>query len=332
MSICRLIAMGAVWMELHCLVLGQNSFPQNHPAPEERVEADAVGLKSPADTPANLSLHTTTESPDSVVRIGPDDELDIVVYGVSELSQHVRVGADGQISMPLIGNVHLAGLSSNEAQRLIEKRLVDGNFIKQPHVMIYVKEYTTEGISIVGEVNKPGVYPSFVAHRLYDLIEKAGGLTVKAGKTITIAHRSDPQHPVTIELKNDTFEIARNNVDLRPGDTVVASKAGVVYVVGEVNRPGGFVLENNQVSALQAIVMAGGPTHLAALNGSKLIRRHANGLKESPLPLKRIMRAKVADLQLEPDDIIYVPGSKAKSIANTGSVLSMVTTLALYRY
>src|SRR5437879_5755538 len=91
------------------------------------------------------------------VRIGPGDDLDIGVFGLPELSEHARVSDSGDVSLPLIGNVHLAGLSSNEAQTLIERLLADGNFVNNPHASVYVKEYTTEGISLMGEVNRPGV-------------------------------------------------------------------------------------------------------------------------------------------------------------------------------
>src|ERR1700676_96270 len=174
------------------------------------------------------------------VRIGPGDDLDINVFGLPELSQHARVGNSGDISLPLVGNLHLAGLSSDEAQLLIERRLADGHFVNNPQVSVYVKEYTAEGISLIGEVSRPGVYSPLGAHRLLDLIETAGGLTNKAGKTITVAHRDDQEPPITITFSNDVAKTAANNIDLFPGDTVVVSKAGIVYVLGEVNRPGGF--------------------------------------------------------------------------------------------
>src|SRR6266513_1506125 len=129
------------------------------------------------------------------VRIGPGDELDISVFVLPELSVHARVSDLGEVSLPLIGNLHFAGLSSDEVQALLEKRLADGHFVNNPHVSVYVKEYTTEGISLIGEVNRPGVYSAFGAHRLLDLIETGGGLTSKAGRKVTVAHRDDPKNP-----------------------------------------------------------------------------------------------------------------------------------------
>jgi polysaccharide biosynthesis/export protein len=268
------------------------------------------------------------------VRIGPGDELDISVFGLPDLSEHARVGDSGDVSLPLIGNLHLAGLSSGEAQALIERRLVEGHFVNNPHVSVYVREYTTEGISLMGEVNRPGVYSALGAHRLLDLIETAGGLTSKAGRTVTIVHRDDPEHPITLTLSNNATETAENNIELVPGDTIVVSKAGIVYVVGEVNRPGGFVMEYNKITASQVLAMAAGPTPMAWLNGSRVIRHIPGGLQDTPLPLKKLLEAKTPDIQLQPDDILWVPSSKTKAITSTliTTMIGTAASLAIYHF
>lgn len=269
----------------------------------------------------------------TMVRIGPGDELDISVFGLPELSQHGRVGNSGDVSLPLVGNLHLAGLSSDEAQSLIERRLADGHFVNNPQVFVYVKEYTTEGISLTGEVSRPGVYSPLGAHRLLDLIQTAGGLTEKAGRTVTLIHRDNQNYPITLTFSNDAAKTAENNIELLPGDTVVVSKAGIVYVLGEVNRPGGFVIQDNKITASQVLAMAAGPTHIAALDGTKVIRHTPEGLKDIPLQLKKILRAKTPDVELLPDDIVWVPSSKSKSLANSsiGTVLGVLGNLAIYR-
>jgi polysaccharide export outer membrane protein len=267
-----------------------------------------------------------------MVRIGPGDDLDISVFGLPELSEHVRVADSGDVSMPLIGNLHFAGLSSDQAQALIERCLADGHFVNNPQVSVYVREYTTEGISLMGEVNKPGVYSALGAHRLVDLIQTAGGFTDKAGRAVTVAHRDDPKHPISLTLSTDPAKTAENNIDLLPGDTVVVSKAGIIYVVGEVNRPGGFVMEGNKITASQVLAMAAGPTSTAALNRTKMIRRTPEGLKDIPLPLKKLLEAKIPDVQLQADDIIWVPSSRGKAIAGSAisSIINSAASLAIY--
>jgi len=270
--------------------------------------------------------------PGPTVRIGPGDDLDISVFGFPDLSQHVRVGNSGDVALPLVGNLHLAGLSSEESQSLIEKRLVEGHFVNNPQVWVYVREYTSEGISLMGEVTRPSVYSPLGAHRLLDLIQTAGGLTDKAGKTVTVVHRDDPDHPITLTLSFDASKTAENNIELRPGDTVVVSKAGIIYVVGEVNRPGGFVIQENKITASQALAMAFGPTHQASLDKTTVIRHTPEGLKDIPLPLKKVLDAKTPDVELLSDDIIMVPSSKSKGIAGpTTTILSILASAAIYR-
>jgi polysaccharide export outer membrane protein len=268
---------------------------------------------------------------DSTVRIGPGDELDITVFGLPELSQHVRVGGSGDVSLPLVGNLHFAGKSSDEAQSMLEKLLADGHFVNNPHVSVYVKEYTTEGISLVGEVGRPGVYPALGSHRLLDVIQAAGGLTDKAGKTITVSHRDDPTKPITLTFTDDAVKMAVNNIELLPGDTVVVARGGIVYLVGEVNRPGGFVIEGNHIMASQLIAMAAGPTRLASLNRARIIRRTPEGLKDMPLQLAKILQAKTPDVALEASDIVYVPESRFRSVLGASNIVSLLAGAAIYR-
>src|SRR5439155_26857605 len=123
-----------------------------------------------------------------------------------------------------------------------------------------------------------------------------------------------------------------SNIELVPGDRVVVSKAGIVYVVGEVNRPGGFVMEGNKITASQALAMAAGPTHSAALNRAKIVRRTSDGLQDVALPLQKIMKAKTPDIHLQPEDIIWVPASKGNGLLPASSIIGVLTTLAIYRF
>jgi polysaccharide biosynthesis/export protein len=268
---------------------------------------------------------------DSTVRIGPGDEVDITVFGLPELSQHVRVGGAGDVSLPLVGNLHFAGKSSDEAQSMLEKLLADGHFVNNPHASVYVKEYTTEGISLVGEVSRPGVYPALGAHRLLDVIQAAGGLTDKAGRTVTVSHRDDPTKPIKLTFSDDAVKMAVNNIELLPGDTIVVARGGIVYLVGEVNRPGGFVIEGNRIMASQLLAMAAGPTRMASLNRARIIRRTPEGLKDMPLALTKILQAKTPDVPLEASDIVYVPESRLKGVMGASNIVGLLAGAAIYR-
>jgi len=265
--------------------------------------------------------------------IGPGDELDVTVFGAPDLSSHTRVENDGNILLPLVGFVPVAGQTSNQAGRKIEDSLREARLVKNPRVSVYVKEYGSSSISVAGQVGKPGVYPAIGPHRLLDILQAAGGISERAGDTVTISHRDDPEHPIAVKLSKDPGEMARNNIDLRPGDTVVVAEAGVVYVLGEVNRPGGYVMNaSGGVTVLQVVAAAGGPTRLASYSGVKIIRRTPDGLRELPVPLKPLLHAKVADFPVQAGDILFVPNSRAKAaLATANSLATTTATAAIYR-
>ncbi len=274
---------------------------------------------------------TSAQSVSSAPVLGPGDEVEVTVYGAPDLSGRTRVGTNGNISMPLVGYVHVAGLSSSEAEEVLESQLRQNHVVNNPQVSVYVKEYTSSGISVAGQVSKPGVYSALGPHRLFDILQAAGGLTEKAASTVTISHRGGA-NPITVELPKDPGELSRVNVELFPGDTIVVPSAGIVYVLGEVNKPGGYVLNSTGgVTVLRVVAAAGGPTHTAAVGGTKMIRRTPNGLQEVPVALKDLLRAKIADIPLQADDILYVPSSRVKNALNASALITTLGTTALYR-
>ncbi len=143
------------------------------------------------------------------------------------------------------------GLSRNFAQRGI---------MLEPHVTVSIVEYATQGATVLGAVATPGVYPTFGNRRLLDMIAMAGGPLSSAGKIVTIAHRSDPQHPETVALVANAQALgSQQNPVIFPGDTIVVGKAGIIYVLGDVTKPGGYLIDNNEhVSLMQALTLAGG--------------------------------------------------------------------------
>jgi polysaccharide export outer membrane protein len=268
------------------------------------------------------------------LKIGGGDLLEIKVFGVPELTDAVRVSGRGDISLPLIGTVHVDNLTSEQSEKLIEQRLKDGGFLRDPHVSVFVKEYATQGISVMGEVARPGVYPLLGARRLFDALSSAGGTTSKAGKIVSITHRDNFGEPQLITLNNDPAKSSVGNVEVLPGDTIVVSKAGIVYVVGEVIKPGGFVMENNEsLTVLQALALAEGLSRTASANGAKIIRKTPEGLKDVQVPLKKILEGKTTDVAMQGEDVLFVPASAGKNAARRTleAVVQTATGLAVYR-
>ncbi len=131
----------------------------------------------------------------SAIAIGPGDLLDLSVFDVPELVLKVRVDVNGCVSLAFLGDLKLAGMTVGNAQRLIARELVARQLVKDPQVSIFIEEFATQGITVYGEVNAPGIYPLMGPHHLYDVISAAGGLTLKSGRTVTVLHAGQSDHP-----------------------------------------------------------------------------------------------------------------------------------------
>jgi polysaccharide export outer membrane protein len=271
---------------------------------------------------ANLELSSST-------RVGPGDLLEVAAYDVPEFSTKTRVGSDGDVYLPLIDYVHVADLSIEEAQQVIEKRLSGGGFIKDPHVTIFVDESASQGANILGEVAKPGTYPVLGHQHLLDVISAAGGLTDKAGSNAVVTHREEPDKPVSIALGADLANDPDKNIEIFPGDTILVRKADVVYIMGEVQRPSGLLMNGGNLTVLQAIALTGGTTRTAKLNGVRLIRKNGTGVTETSVQLKKILQAKVPDVPMRADDILFVPSSATKTLTSRGVDTMIQTASAL---
>src|SRR5258708_11430369 len=156
----------------------QEAFPNAVPPPAKAQDA------APAPPPPSSS------SPGAL--LGPGDLLDISVYGVPELSQKARINNSGDVYLPLIDYVHLGGLTPEEAQSVIEKRLSDGSFVNNPHVVLFVSESSSSTVTLIGDVPRPGPYNVTEERHLLDLISVAGGFTDNASRGISVTHPSDP--------------------------------------------------------------------------------------------------------------------------------------------
>src|SRR5664280_274894 len=243
--------------------------------------------------PTPTNAQPTQVEPSAGFQIAPGDLLEIRVFNVPELAQEVRVDSAGQIVLPLIRTVNVGGHTDVEVQDEIANRLKSGHFVNDPQVMVFTKEYGGAAISVLGEVARPGLYPPTAARRLYDLISVAGGLTPRAGRKVTITHREQPNAPNTVNIAKDFSNSSQSNVQLNPSDTVVVSRVGVVYVMGDVNRPAGLAMEvDDRMTVLQAVSLSGGTLSTASLNGAKIMRRTPDGILQIPVPLKAILSAK----------------------------------------
>lgn len=295
----------------------------------------AIGQSEQTSTPAPAVAPTAQPSSGEGFAIGQGDLLDITAYGVDDMKQTVRVDSNGDISLPLLGNVPVEGLTALGAEKALDRVAMDKHILNRPQFSVFIKESATGGITVTGEVQKPGIFPPQSVHRLMDAIAIAGGVTGKAGRVVKITHRSDPDNPTEVRLPQDSDD-PMANVQVEPGDTVLVTKAGLVYVVGEVQRPSGLVMENNDhMTVLQAISMAQGVTHFAKLSQARIIRRNTDGTYlQIPVKLNDIFKAKSPDVALKKDDILFVPTAATKAAMQRGaeSAVEIAVGTAIYRF
>ena len=269
----------------------------------------AVSGAASNNTNTNSMVMTATAGP---VNLGAGDLLDISVFDAPELTTRVRVSSNGEITFPLLGVLLVTGMTPEQVQGIIRRRLLSGDLMKDPQVAVFVSEYANQAVFVMGEVNKPGAYPLMGPHRLFDFVSEAGGFTQRAGKSIIITRHSNPQAPETVRFARDP-DFAAGNPEIDASDTVYVRPAGVVYVVGDVVKPGGFVMDSDDnMTVLQALAIAEGTKSTAALGSVRLLRKTGEGRTEITVNVKQLVRLQGQDPVLQDQDILYVPRSVTK--------------------
>jgi len=259
------------------------------------------------------------------------DLLDIRVFDTPELSGRVRVDENGEITLPIGGAVTARGLTAEQVRIAIEERLRQRHILRDPHVEVLVDEFATQGVTVAGEVKTPGIYPWSGKHTVLDFISAAGGLTPTASRTVTIS-RKDREQVITFQLSNSLQTPSGADLEARPGDRILVTRAGVVYVVGDVGRPGGYLIDDNQtVTVLKALALAQGMNKTARYD-AKLIRSTPSGRTEADLPLKKILANQAADPKLQDGDILFVPVSGGKQFADKGVTAILQTAVGVVIY
>jgi polysaccharide export outer membrane protein len=221
-----------------------------------------------------------------------------------------------------IGDVKVAGLTPSDAATVVHDRLIESRYLNHPQVSINVEEFATLQASVIGEVKASGAYPIATPRPILDVLALAGGLTPEANRHILIQRKGDQQHPLDYYVSNDGAQAIEQQVMVNPGDTIVVPRAGIVYILGDVNRPGGYVMSNNesQLTLLQGLALAGGVTRAAKQGRAHLIRKKlGGGFTDQELSVGDIQKGKQPDLALLPGDVLYLPFSFARNFATTGA-------------
>jgi polysaccharide biosynthesis/export protein len=267
--------------------------------------------------------------------IGPGDQLHIRVADTPEMDQHPRVTDAGEVPVEAIGNVKVSGLTPATAAIAIQKQLVAAHYMRHPIVLVTIEQYATQTVSVLGEVKTPGAFPIATPRSILDVLALAGGLTPVADRNIVIQRRSDPVNLVHYNYSNNADAAVNLQVLVSPGDTVLVPKAGVVYVLGNVNRPGGYSMTNNEskMTVLQALAMAGGVSNSAKQSGARLIRKDSNGYySDKKLSVRDLQEGKVPDIAMLPGDVVYVPFSFGRNLAvlGAGNIAASAASAMIY--
>jgi polysaccharide biosynthesis/export protein len=266
--------------------------------------------------------------------IGRGDQLHVLVFDTPEMEQHPRVTDAGNVPLLFIGELKVAGLTPGDAARQIEETLKAKHFMVHPQVEVTVEKYATQNVYVMGQVTTPGAYAISTPMSVVSVLALAGGLADAADRHITIERHSDPTQKVSYYLSNNSEEALSSDVLVYPGDTALVPKAAVVYVLGDVGKPGGFSVTTNdsKITVLQALALAGSANKTSVLGKAKLVRKTSSGATEVPLQLSAMQQGKRPDIDMQPDDVLFIPFSWMKNIAvNAQGIAASATSAVIYK-
>jgi polysaccharide export outer membrane protein len=302
----------------------QNPLQANRPARSTQSPA--------ANFPTNLTI-----TPEGIadMRLMPGSMINVQVFEESDLDGSYRVDNQGNVVIPLVGSVKIGSLTLREAEVAIQKQLVAAEILNDPHVTVNVVDYGTQTVVVAGEVTAPGRLPIITPRRLQDILAMVGGPTPLAGDEITIHHAGDPSDASqTVHYNAATGGRAGLDTMIAPGDTVFVKRAGSIYVLGAVYRPGGFIMqEQGSLNVVQALALAYGTSPEASIPRVRILRKSSDGTYGFiRVPLDKIQKGRADPTPLQAEDIVYVPPSTLKEAAIAArSLLSGVAGAAVYR-
>ncbi|MES2391994.1 MAG: polysaccharide biosynthesis/export family protein, partial [Acidobacteriota bacterium] len=250
--------------------------------------------------------------------LGPGDVVQIHIFGQPEYAPAGRISTDGSLELPLIGVVHLAGITITDAEHLVAHDLEAAGMYKDPQVSLQITEGPNSVVTLIGEVH--GVIPVAGSRRLLDVLSAAGGLPPTASHVVTI-NRPGESQPLVIDLGSDPMRSELANVPVFAGDTIVVGRIGVVYMIGSFKTPGVINLTPYApLTLLQATAISGGITADAKNGDLRIIRTIGDRREVVKLDAHAVLYGKAADPILQPNDIVFLPSSTIKAILEQGGI------------
>ncbi len=289
--------------------------------PALRIPAQANGTQTPTTDPSILN----PQDPDRTLTSG--DLVTVKIFGTTDFAPLFRVGSSGNVQLPLIGPVKVAGLTNAQAEDLIAKRLKDAGMYLDPQVSVQVTEPAGQFATVSGELH--AVVPLAGSRRLFEVLAAAGPLPINASHVVTIL-RPGQDNPIIVDLGTDPTQAAQANIQILPRDTILISRVGVVYILGAFLRQGAIPLDQNSpLTLMQATSLSGGAGFEGRYEDLRIIRTVGLERKMIKTDIKHVLRGSAPDPVLQADDIVFLPSNALKAAIKSGGIGTVSNIVSL---
>jgi polysaccharide export outer membrane protein len=310
------------------------SNPGSNSTPLEPIFPQA---NAPAAT-ARSSRYATPTGPSSGAGLGygpihPGDIVEVQVFDAPEYSVRMPVSPAGQIAIPYAGLFHIEGMTSIEAAPAIARLFVQQQILRDPRVIVTTEQFGYS-VTVMGEVRSPGIYALAGKKRLIDMLTQAGGVSDRAGHVIEIFPSGSMKNPQTVLWDPTLRENNNAELEIKTGETILVSRCGVVYVGGNVTRPGAFPLcESNHTTLSEVIALAQGTKPSSYSQRTLLLRTSDSGTRVvQKVKLEDVLRGRAVDITMQPDDILFIPPSALKAASKTALTAAVGFATQAYFY
>ncbi|MFT4113474.1 polysaccharide biosynthesis/export family protein [Silvibacterium sp.] len=278
-------------------------------------QSDAQSASASQAAPAAASERVPLQN----IPITSGDLLDVEVFNTPELSGKLRVDQQGAVVLPIGGTVKVDGMLPSQAAATIQERLVTSKIMLSPLVTVDIVDYSTDGVTVLGEVKAPGVYTLLGPRSLYDALAAAGGVTASEGSSITVTHAYDSTHPITVNVTTQDYSPEIKATVVLPGDTVVVNRAPLIYVVGDFVHSGAFYIQGGtKLTVLNVVSLAQGFNKTAAMGKAAIVRPLPDGTAQTiRFNLNKVLKNQIPAPVMQAGDVLVLPRSGWKDFGLT---------------
>jgi len=265
--------------------------------------------------------------------IRPGDIVEVQVFDAPEYSVSMPVSPAGEIAIPYAGLFHIEGMTSIEAAHAIARLFVQQQILRDPRVIVTTQQFGYN-VTVMGEVRSPGIYTLAGKKRLIDMLTQAGGVSDRAGHVIEIFPSGSMKNPQTVLWDPTLRENDNAELEIKTGETILVSRCGVVYVGGNVNRPGAFpICDSNHTTLSEVMALAQGAKASSYSQRTLLLRSAEGGTRVvQKVKLEDVLRGRAVDITMQPDDIIFIPPSVLKAASKTALTAAIGFATQAYFY